>query len=97
MAWGWNIWWIWIAGGIVLAILELFAPGFIFLGFALGALAMGVLFLLAGPGGLFIGGSLPLALLTFAVLSALAWLAMRRLVGVRKGQTRVWDRDINED
>lgn len=92
---GWGVWWVWMSAGIALAILELLAPGFIFLGFALGALAVGGLFLLAGPG--VFSGSLSLTLLIFAVLSLVAWLVLRRLVGVRKGQTRIWDRDINED
>ncbi|MBV7397443.1 NfeD family protein [Mameliella sediminis] len=95
MGLGWNVWWVWMAGGIALAILELLAPGFIFLGFAIGALAMGLLFLLTG--GTMLGGSLPLTLLTFAILSLVAWFALRQAMGVRKGQTRIWDRDINED
>ena len=39
----WEIWWAWVAAGLVLAILELFAPGFIFVGFAVGAVAVGLL------------------------------------------------------
>ena len=93
----WHVWWVWMAAGIALAILELLAPGFIFLGFALGALAMGFLFLLTGSDAGVLAGSLSLTLLAFAVFSLLAWVVLRRVVGVRKGQTRIWDRDINED
>ena len=28
----WEIWWVWVAPALVLAILEVFAPGFIFVG-----------------------------------------------------------------
>ena len=35
-----SIWWIWLAAALVLAILEVLAPGFIFLGFAIGAAFM---------------------------------------------------------
>ncbi len=27
----WDIWWVWVAVGLALAILEIFAPGFVFL------------------------------------------------------------------
>ena len=33
----WQVWWVWVAGGFLLGVLEVLAPGFIFLGFALGA------------------------------------------------------------
>ena len=88
----WQLWWVWAAGGVVLAILEVFAPGYFFLGFAAGAVLVGL-----GLATGFLGGSLPVMALVFAVVSLVAWLIVRRLVGVRKGQVKVWDRDINEN
>ena len=38
-----------------------------------------------------------MTVLMFAIFSLVAWLVMRKVVGVRKGQTRIWDKDINED
>ena len=35
-------------------------------------------------------------LFVFAVLSVLAWLALRRTMGLREGQVKIWDRDIND-
>lgn len=35
----WSVWWAWIGGAIALVILEILAPGYIFLGFAIGATA----------------------------------------------------------
>lgn len=87
----WEIWWIWVAAGLALAILEMFAPGYIFLGFAVGAVAVGVLVALG------IGFSLPWALVAFAVVSVLAWLGFRKALGTREGQTRTFDHDINEN
>lgn len=84
-------WWAWIVAGIFLAVVEIFIPGFVFLGFAVGAVVTGLLIW----GGLETG--LAATLLVFAVASLIAWLAMRRFVGVRKGQVKIWDRDINED
>ena len=59
----WRIWWIWLAGALVLAILEVLLPGFIFLGFAIGAAITGVILALTG-----VSISLAVLLLVFAVL-----------------------------
>lgn len=37
-----SIWWVWVAAGLVLAILETLLPGFILLGFAIGAVLTGL-------------------------------------------------------
>jgi inner membrane protein len=87
----WATWWVWVAGGFMLGVLEVLAPGFIFLGFAIGAVLTGALI---GIG--LVGGNLPLLLVIFAVASLLAWLVLRRTMGVREGQVKVWDRDIND-
>ena len=36
-------------------------------------------------------------LLTFAVMSLIAWLALRRILGVRQGQVKTFDSDINDN
>lgn len=87
----WDIWWVWIAAALVLAILELFAPGFIFVGFALGAAVVGVILAIG------LTPSLPWLLVIFAVISVLAWVGLRAAFGVRKGQVQTFHRDINED
>lgn len=85
------LWWAWLAAGVVLLALEMLAPGFIFLGFAIGALLVGLL-LLAG-----LALAVSWLLLLFAVFSLIAWAVLRKVSGVRKGQVKHWDRDINED
>ena len=60
----WLTWWIWLAAALVLAILEVVLPGFIFLGFALGAAITGILLLIPG-----INPVLPVLILIFAALS----------------------------
>lgn len=92
----WTIWWVWVVGGIALGILEVFAPGFIFLGFAVGAIVVGVLILIGGAVGAWVTSSISMALLVFAVSSLVAWLVLRQMEGVRKGQKKTWDTDINE-
>jgi inner membrane protein len=37
----------------------------------------------------------PVLALVFAVLSLVAWVALRRMVGVKEGQVKMWDKDIN--
>ncbi len=87
----WNVWWVWIVAGFALGVLEILAPGYIFLGFAMGAVLTGVLL---GFG--ILGGSLPLVLLIFAVLSLVTRLILRRMVGVTEGQAKIWHKDIND-
>lgn len=87
----WAVWWVWIVAGFALGVLEVLAPGYIFLGFAIGALVVG-----AGLGVGLLGGSLALLVLVFAMASLAAWLGLRRTMGLRQGQPRIWDRDIND-
>ena len=86
----WTVWWAWVVFGVALGVLEVLVPGFIFLGFAVGAVLVGVL---VGIG--LLGGSVPVLALVFAVLSLVAWVVLRRVVGVKEGQVKVWDKDIN--
>lgn len=86
-----GTWWAWVILGFALGVLEVLAPGFIFLGFAIGAVVTGLLVGLGVPAGV------PALILIFAVVSVVAWLVLRRAVGVRDGQVKVWDRDINDN
>ncbi len=88
----WQQPWVWVAGGVVLAALEMLAPGFYLLGLAAGALLVGVLVWVG-----VMGSSLPVMVLVMAVTAVPVWLIARRLVGVRAGQVKRWDRDINEN
>jgi inner membrane protein len=90
-------WWLWMSAGLVLAIVEVFAPGFFFLGFAAGAALTGLVLLAGGPFASWLAGSTAYLFVFFAIVSLLSWLALRRVVGVRRGQLKLWSRDINED
>ncbi len=87
----WSTWWIWLCFAIVLGLLEIFAPGYLFLGFAVGALVVSIILL--GFGSQF---SLPALIFVFALLSLLAWLVLRRLFLRRDGRVKTFDRDIND-
>ncbi|NTT86989.1 NfeD family protein [Tabrizicola fusiformis] len=87
----WTVWWVWLVAGFALGVLEILAPGFIFLGFAIGAVATGILLAIG-----LLGGSLPILLVVFAALSLLAWFALRATMGVHKHQVKIWTKDIND-
>ena len=86
-----DTWWTWVVLGFALGVLEILAPGYIFLGFAIGAVLTGIL---VGTG--LAPSGLAFLILVFAVLSVIAWLVLRRTMGIREGQVKVWDRDIND-
>jgi membrane protein implicated in regulation of membrane protease activity len=84
--------WVWVGVGFALLGVEALAPGYVFLGFGLGALLTAALVWLA-PGLVATG---PLAVLAaFAGLSLGAWLALDRLMGARARRASR-RRDIND-
>lgn len=87
----WTFWWVWGAAALGLGILEILAPGFVFLGFAIGAAAVAALLLVAGG-----SWGLPPLLLIFAALSLAAWLLLKRFFALPKGQVKTFDHDIND-
>lgn len=87
----WHEWWPWVAAAVGLGILEMLVPGYIFLGFAVGAAMIGFVLAFGGT-----GLSVPVLLVLFALASLVAYLAMRKVFGLRTGQVKIWDRDINE-
>ena len=87
----WSTWWVWAAASLVLAIIEVLAPGFVFLGFAIGAAAVALILLNTG-----ISFGLPMLLLIFAALSLVAWLILRRVFARPQGQVKTFDHDIND-
>jgi len=86
-----TLWWVWMAAALVLAILEVLVPGFVFLGFAIGAFAVSLILLNTG-----LSLGLPALLLIFAGLSLVAWLLMRRFFSMPKGQVKTFEGDIND-
>lgn len=90
-------WWIWAAAAIVLAIGEVLMPAYVLLGFAIGAAAVAVVLIIGGPLAALMVGSAPALILGYAILSLVAWLVLRKVLGVRRGQVKTFDSDINEN
>ncbi|OWU84445.1 hypothetical protein ATO6_12120 [Oceanicola sp. 22II-s10i] len=86
----WHLWWVWVAAGIAMMIVEVAIPGFIFLGFGIGAVLVGVLVLTG------LALSLPLMLVEFAALSLVTWLILRRVFARPGSNARIVRRDIND-
>lgn len=85
-----SLWWVWIAAALILAILEVVIPGFIFLGFAIGAALVGLLLLTSlSPG-------LPALLAIFALLSLASWGVLRAIFRRADGHVRRVEHDIND-
>jgi inner membrane protein len=90
-------WWVWVAAGLVIGILEVLIPGyFLFVGFAAGAVVTGVWMGLGLPGADWMAASVANGLTVFALASLVAWLVLRQVVGVRGGQVKRIDHDIND-
>jgi membrane protein implicated in regulation of membrane protease activity len=86
-----HIWWVWLCLALVLALVELLAPASVFLGFALGALAM--------TGVVAFGGitNTSALLALFAGLSVVAWIVLRLMFKNQSSGARIVTHDINED
>ncbi|QQA42595.1 NfeD family protein [Pelagovum pacificum] len=87
----WESWWAWVVGGLVLGILEMLIPAYIFLGFGGGAVVTG---LLVAVGLL---RTLPWMLVVFALLSIASTFVLRRSLGSSVGKAKVWKTDINDN
>lgn len=87
----WTEWWVWFSAALILATLEVLIPGYIFLGFAIGAAVVGLLTLV----GISAQG-FALTMVIFAGFSLVSYIAMRKFFGLQKGQVKIWDTDIND-
>jgi membrane protein implicated in regulation of membrane protease activity len=86
-----SIWWVWLAAALGLAVLEVLIPGFIFLGFAIGAVAMTVLVALFPT-----LMSAPIAIAVFTGLSLAAWMVLRVMFRKQSSGARRVTHDIND-
>lgn len=91
------MWWAWVAAGMAIAILEVLIPGYIFVGIALGMVGAGLILWTGVWPATWMDVSFANTLLMASVIALVAWAMLRLTLGVRKGQTKIITRDINED
>ncbi|MDG1472234.1 NfeD family protein [Pseudosulfitobacter sp. SM2401] len=86
-----SIWWVWLATALGLAVLEVLLPGFIFLGFAIGAVIMtGIIALF--PTAM----TAPVAIAVFTGLSLVSWIVLRVMFRKQSSGARRVMHDIND-
>jgi len=85
-------WWFWLSAAVVLGIVEVMVPFFVFLGFSIGAVGMAIL---VATGWVSLGAAGNLAL--FAVLSLAGYGLLRVLLGKTQGDVRIITKDINDN
>ncbi|SDZ02986.1 hypothetical protein SAMN05444004_105100 [Jannaschia faecimaris] len=90
-------WWVWALAAVVLGILEVVAPTYILLGFAIGAGLVSLGLIVGLLDGL-VATTYGIAWLgiIFALLSLVAWLALRALFGKQGGGVTTFDKDVND-
>lgn len=86
-----HIWWVWLSAALALALIELMAPASVFLGFALGALAMAGVVAFADI------SNTSALLAMFAGFSLAAWIVLKIAFKSQSSGARIVTRDINED
>lgn len=89
----WQQAWVWAVAGLVLAAFEVAITGNILIGFAIGAMCVAVLLWV----GIATGWSFAALLALAAIIALGAWLVLRRVIGVRAGQIKIVDKDINDN
>lgn len=82
--------WQWAVLGLVLGAAEIVVPGFVLLGFAIGALGMAALVWLG------FAAALAVQVMVAAGLGLVAWFLLRKRLPHSAGDVRIIDRDINE-
>lgn len=86
-----GLWWVWAATALVLGIAEVLLPGFIFLGFAIGAVIMvGVVTLVEGL-------SAAALLAIFSGISLMCWIALHLVFKRQSSDERIVENDINDN
>lgn len=86
-----GVWWVWMALALLLGLAEVILPGFIFLGFALGAFLMAAVVLL------FPSVGLAWLIAIFAALSLISWVGLRIAFKRQSSGARIVTRDINDN
>ena len=86
-----ETWWAWVAFGIVLMLLELMMPSYLFFGFGFGAIVTGITLAL----GMTI--SAQYLMLLFSIASLISWVLQRQVFKLPKENVQPFDQGINDN
>ena len=86
-----ETWWAWVAFGIVLMLLELMMPSYLFFGFGFGAIVTGITLAL----GMTI--SAQYLMLLFSIASLISWVLLRQVFKLPKENVQAFDQGINDN
>jgi membrane protein implicated in regulation of membrane protease activity len=86
-----ETWWAWVAFGIVLMLLALMMPSYLFLGYGFGTIVTGITLALV------ITMSAQYLMLLFAIASLISWVLLRQVFKLSKGNVQTFDHDINDN
>lgn len=86
-----ETWWAWVAFGIVLMLLALMMPSYLFLGFGFGSIVTGITLALG------ITMSAQYLMLLFAIASMISRVLLRQVCKFAKGNVQTFDHDINDN
>lgn len=86
-----ETWWAWVAFGIVLILLELMMPSYLFLGFGFGAIVTGITLALG------MTMSAQYLMLLFSIASLISWVLLRQVFKLPKENVQTFDQGINDN
>ncbi|NNK15342.1 MAG: hypothetical protein HKP51_00395 [Sulfitobacter sp.] len=102
-----SLWWVWICIALGLGVIELLAPGFIFLGFAIGAVIMaGIVAVVSRTEttvislndiAIFDTTNIAALLAVFAIVSLGAWIVLKAAFRKQSSGARIVTHDINDN
>ena len=86
-----ETWWAWVAFGIVLMLLELMMPSYLFLGFGFGAIVTGITLALG------MTMSARYLMLLFSIASLIRWVLLRQVFKLPKENVQTFDQGLNDN
>ena len=86
-----ETWWAWVAFGIVLMLLELMMPSYLFLGFGFGAIVTGITLALG------MTKSAQYLMLLFSIASLSSWVLLRQVFKLPKENVQTFDQGLNDN
>ncbi|GIT85458.1 MULTISPECIES: NfeD family protein [Roseobacter] len=86
-----GLWWVWLAAALVLGLAEVLLPGFIFLGFAIAAILMSGVVLIAPELGA------PALLAVYGGGALICWIGLRVVFRNQSSGARIVTKDINDN